>query len=325
MNKIIFIMDDSEAFLRDEVIRIASSWGFIKSNVKTTEDWKASFGKTSMSLFGEKSITHLDLSDGNKLKAFVSLLTDKNTKKMFEGNWYGEGLIITSTHARGTKKIEDAVKLTNGEVHKKAKPKETKKAMLARIKVSKDIKDFLDDYAGEDYQLIIGVVNQIEEMEEERQKKLTIDEVIVRLPSKPGALPPWDFIDPMLKGNAKSAIDLYERSVEGSHVLVTMKLAKNKLQLLYRIKVLQESGVTDSKMQAEMLGERNGPNIWIPAKSAQTISLKTAEYLAKLTVRVEADLKGYSNIDPDILFKNFIATTCLALKYNRTMPLNLKM
>lgn len=325
MSKLIFIMDDSEAFLRDEVIRISSSWGFVKSNVKTTEDWKASLGKSSISLFGEKNIVHLDLSDANKLKSFVSLLSDKKNKSMFENNWYGEGLIITSTHARGTKKIEDLVKLSKGEVHKKAKPKETKKTLLSRIKVSKDIKDFLDDYAGEDYQLIIGVVNQIEEMDEKKQKSLTIDEVVVRLPSKPGALPPWEFINPMLEGNAKKAIDLYERSVEGSHVLVTMKLAKSKLQLLYRLKLLQEVGVKDSKKQAEIVGERNGPNIWIPAKVAQNISLQTAEYLAKLTVRIEADLKGHSNVDPDILFKNFIAATCIALKYNRNMPLDLKM
>lgn len=323
MEKIIFIMDDSEAFLRNEVLRISSDWGFIKSNVKSTEVWNAAMGKKAVSLFGEKNITHLDLSDANKLKNFVSLMSDKNTKSMFEGKWFGEGLIITSTIARGTKKIEDLVKSSKGEVIKKAKPKEIKKNILNRLSVSKDVSDFLDAYAGDDYQLIIGVVNQIEDMEEKRQKALSIEEVIVRLPGKPGSLPPWEFVNPMLEGNTKEAIELYERSVEGSHVLVTAKLAKSKLQLLYRLKMLQENGVSDSKSQAELLGERNGPNIWLTAKVAQKIDKSTAEFLAKLSVRMEADLKGHSNVKPDILFKNFIATVCLSIKYNRSLHLKL--
>ena len=324
MTNLIFIMDDSEAFLRNEVIRISSSWGFNKSNVKTTEEWKPSIAKSSVSLFGEKYMTHLDLSDNNKLKAFVKLLTDKKTKVMFDGNWFGEGLIVTSTHARGTKKIEDLVKASGGAVKKKAKPTEMKKTLLSRINTSRDVKEFLDSYAGEDYQLILGVVNQISEMEKEEQMKLTIEEIIVRLPSKPGALPPWEFINPMLEGDARRAVDLYERSVEGSHILVTMKLAKNKLQLLYRLKMLQDNGIRDSKQQAEILGERNGPNIWITAKTAQRIDTKTAEFIAKLSAKTEAELKGHSRVDPHTLFKNFIAITCLSIRYNKVMPLTMR-
>lgn len=323
--KVLFIMSDSEAYLRDEVLRISKDWGFIKSNVKTVEEWNPALVRSSVSLFGEVSMVHLDLSDGNKLKAFVSLIGDKKHKELFEGdNWFGAGLIITSTHARGTKKIEDLVKKTGGKVAKKAKPTEMKKVLLERISLNKDTEQFLDAYVGEDYQILIGIVNQLEKLEKEEQQKMTIDELIVRLPNKPGSLPPWDFIDPLLEGNADKAVKLYERAVEGSHVLVTMQLARKRLQLLYRLKVLQLSGVWKSQEQAQALGERNGPNIWITAKVAQRLDLKTTEYLAKLSLITEADLKGYSNANPHVIFKNFIAMSCLAIKYNKTMPLKIR-
>lgn len=324
MVKLTFVMSDSEAFLRDEVLRISQEWGYNKSNVTYVEEWNPTLASGAISLFGDVSITHLDLSDNNKLKAFVKLMTDKKTKHMFEDNWYGEGLIITSTYARGTKKIEDAVKKLNGIVQKKAKPAEMKKSLMGRISLNNDTKEFLDAYVGDDYQILISVVNQLSKLTKEEQGQLTIDELVVRLPSKPGSLPPWEFVNPMLEGNALKAIELYERSVEGSHVLVTMKLARTKLQLLYRLKLLQAAGIYKSQEQAKVVGERNGPNIWITAKVAQKLDIATAEYLAKLALHTEAGLKGHSSADPHILFKNFIAAACLSIKYNRALPLNMR-
>lgn len=325
MRKLLFIMSDSEAYLRDEVLRTYKEWGFNKSNVKTVEEWNPAITKNTVSLFGEVSMTHLDLSDNNKLKAFVKMLDDKKYKSLFEGeNWFGAGLIITSIHAKGTKKIENLVKKTGGKIQKKTKPDEMKKILMSRINLNNETASFLDAYVGNDYQILIGIVNQIEKMDEDEQRNMTVDELIVRLPHKPGSLPPWEFINPMLEGNAHDAVSKYERAVEGSHVLVTMQLARKKLQLLYRLKVLQLSGVWKSQEQAKIVGEKHGPNIWITAKTAQNLDIKTAEYLAKLALETEAKLKGASSIDPHVLFKNFIAMTCLAVKYNRTMPLKIK-
>lgn len=323
-SKIEFIMSDSEAFLRDEVLRISQEWGFNKSSIKTIEEWNPALVRGATSLFGDVSMIHLDLNDKNKLKKFADLISDKKTKDMFSENWSGPGLIITSTHAVGTKKIETLVTSSGGKVQKKGKPAEMKKLLFKRVQLSKDAKDFLDAYSGEDYQILIGVINEIEKLDEDTQKNMKIEDLVVRLPGKPGALPPWEFINPMLEGNASKAIDLYKRSVEGSHVLVTMKLARTKLQLLYRIKILQISGVFKSEEQAKILNERNGPNIWNLSKVAQKIDVSTTEYLAKVALKAEADLKGHSNADPDILFKNFIATTCLAIRYNRTMPFSIR-
>lgn len=317
-------MSDSEAYLRDEVIRISGDWGFTKSNIKSVEEWNPALVRGAVSLFGDVSMIHLDLSDKNKLKKFADLISDKSQKQLFEReNWFGPGLIITSIHAQGAKKIENLVDKSKGSVIKKAKPAEMRNKLLSRVKLNKDAKEFLINYVGEDYQILIPVINELENLTEEEQLTLTIEDLIVKLPSKPGSVLPWEFINPLLEGNTDEAVNLYRRCVEGSHVLVTMQLARKKLQMLYRLKLLQLSGVWDSKKQAEVLGENNGPNIWITAGVAKNISLGTAEYLAKLALETEANLKGYSNAKPDVIFTNFIAASCLAIKYDRALPLNI--
>lgn len=319
-NKLMFIMSDSEAYLRDEVIRNYKKWGFKSSNVKSVEVWNPAMTRGSMSLFGDPVMIHLDLSDKNKLKKFVEMIDDKKGK-YFDGNWFGQGMIITSTHAQGTKKIENLVNKADGVVVKKSKPNEMLKLLLNRVHLSKESKDFLKMYAGEDYQILFSVINQIEKMPKKEQELVSPEDLIIKLPTKPGAVPPWEFINPLLEGNAKEAIELYERCVEGSHVLVTMSLARSNLQLIYRLKMLQIAGVWQSKEQADAVGERNGPKIWNAAKTAKNINISTAEYLAKLALETEAKLKGYSSADPNIIFTNFIAATCLAIKTNNSFAI----
>jgi DNA polymerase III delta subunit len=315
-------MSDSEAHLRDEVIRQREKWGFKSSNVKTTETWNPALTRGSVSLFGEPILIHLDLSDKNRLKSFVEMIDDKKSK-YFEDHWFGQGVIITSTHAQGTKKIENLIKKSGGKVIKKAKPAEMVKILLNRVNLPKESKDFLKDYAGENYEILFSIVNQIEKMDKSEQQNTTIEDLIIRLPSKPGAVPPWEFINPMLEGDAKKAIKLYERAIEGSHILVTMTFAKSNLQLLYRLKVLQSVGIWKSNEQAETIGERNGPKIWNAANVAKKVDIKTAEYLAKLALATEANLKGHSSANPDIIFKNFIAAVCIAIDKNKALPLTL--
>ena len=322
--KLIFIMSDSESYLRDETIKLYTEWGFVSSNVKSVEDWDPALVRGSISLFGDVSMIHLDLSDKTKLKKFADLVSAKATKKNFEGdNWFGPGLIITSTHAQGAKRVENLVVKSGGKVVKKAKPAEMKKKLLKRISLNKESQKFLDEYAGEDWQILIPIVNQVEKMNESEQAQLTIEDLIVRLPTKPGSVLPWEFINPMLEGKTKEAIDLYSRSMEGSHVLVAMQLSRKKLQLLYRLKLLLISGIWNSKEQAPIVGEKNGPNIWITSGVAKNLKVSTCEYLAKLALETEANLKGHSNADPDLIFKNFIAATCLAINYDRAMPLSI--
>lgn len=323
--KITLIMSDSKAYLHDETVRIYKEWGFSSSNVKTVEQWSPALVRNSVSLFGDVSMVHLDLSDKDKLKNFVALLTEKKTKDLFDNKeWFGAGLIISTIHAQGTKKVEDLVKKSGGDILKKAKPEEMRNLLMSRIHLNSVTKDFVESYIGENYSMLLSIVNQFEKISKEDQLAMTPDDLVVKLPIQPGAVPPWEFIDPMLEGNARKSIPLYERAMIGSHPLVAMLFARKKFHLMYRLKVLQKSGIWKSQDQAAAIGERNGPGIWITAKVAQNLDIQTVEYLAKLSLVTEANLKGHLNADPNLVFKNFIATSCLAIKYNKVMPLDIR-
>lgn len=322
--KITFIMSDSPAYLHDEVIRTYKDWGFTTSTVKTVEEWSHSLVGSSVSLFGDVSMVHLDLSDQHKLKAFVNLISDKKEKDFFEGHWFGPGLIITTTYARGAKKIEALVEASGGKVAKKAKPAEMRKLLLGRINLNNDTRAFSEAYVGDDYDMLISVVNELSKLNKDEQNSITPDELIVKLPIQQGSVPPWDFINPMLEGNSKDAVELFQRAIISTNILVPMMLARKKLQLLYRLKVLQLDGVWKSDEQAKILGEANGPNIWITSKASRSVSLETAEYLAKLSLVTEANLKGHSQADPVLIFTNYIVAVCLAIKMNTALPLEIR-
>ena len=318
-------MSDSEAYLHDEVVRTYKDWGYISSNVKTIQEWRHSIVGSSVSLFGDVSMVHLDLSDANDLKKFVTLISDKvEAEKFKKEGWFGPGLIITSTVARGAKKIENLVTASNGVVAKKEKPEQMRKILLGRLRLNPSSKEFLEAYVGDDYEMLISITNQLESMSEDDQYGMTPERLIVRLPTKPGAVPPWEFVNPMLEGNAREAVSLFQRAIVSTHILVPMKIVRGKLQLLYRLKVLIDAGVWNSKEQAQILGESNGPNIWITAKAAKGISLETAEYVAKLSLVTEANLKGHSRADVNTLFENFIAAVCIAIKNDTPLPLEIR-
>lgn len=310
-----FIMSDSDVYLRDQVFQFAKDLNI--KTIKDTETWNFALAKNT-SLFGEKHVIHLDLSDKNKLKAFAEILKEKREKDNFEkSNWFGDGLIITSTHATGTKKIEELVKKHDGQVIKKAKPADMTNMLLKELPINNQLKTFLKDYIGEDYQILVTISNQLKHYDETDLENLTLDELITKLPCKPGGVPPWNYVNHMVKGNAKKAVAEYERAAESSHPLVMMTFAKNKIQPLYRVKTLKAAGLNSQEISS-IIKEKN---IWHLEDPAKRISISTAEYLAKITIELETNLKGTSKADPNLLFKIYIAKVCLAIKNNKSFKI----
>ena len=89
-------------------------------------------------------------------------------------NWFGSGLIITATKAQGIKPIETLIINSNGAFFKKKKSEEIKLELFKELKLSKNIEFFLDEYSGEDYELLINCANAIRPLSDEEKKKLTI-------------------------------------------------------------------------------------------------------------------------------------------------------
>ena len=97
--------------------------------------------------------------------------------------------------------------------------------ILQDCSLSRDVKDQLLDYLGESYDILLPVVKNISALDEDEQKSMTIDEVMLRVPNPPGKVLPWssgfgpesrkalDYT--AMNGDARGALERLDRVLEG--------------------------------------------------------------------------------------------------------------
>lgn len=298
--KLVLVIDSSEAFLRTKTEEYFVKWGFERSNVKELTEWQ--FIPRAASLFGDIMMTHLDLTKKDDLKSFVKEISDKKAKESFKDNWYGNGTIITTTTAVGTKKIETLVKDSGGTIIKKEKSNVRKKEIFSQLNLRQDVRSAVDAYVGEDYELMLSFTNEVAEMTPEEQKAITLDKVFSYFPPIPGSVPPWDFLNALMNGKTGEAIELFNRTIQHTHPLVCLLFLNKKMSLLYRIKLASQDGYNSNEAVAKAIGEKGGPELWSISKLTPKISVKSAEQIALIANQLESDIKGGSAVKPEVLF-----------------------
>ena len=299
-NKVILIIDSSEAFLRSKVQDVFVSWGFVRSNVKELTEWQ--FIPKAPTLFGERMMTHLDLTGKGAIKKFAELISLRKMQDAFKGDWYGNGLIITASTSVGLSKVEKLVVSSGGRVIKKEKSVARKKEMLSGLNVSLEVKNAVDGYAGEDYDLMLSFVNAVSKLTIEEQRAITPEIAFSYFPPIPGSVPPWDYLNVLLNGNTSSSIELFKRTIKNTHILVPLVFITKKMQLLYRLRLSMEDGIKGDKNIAIAMGEKPGWDITNLMKTARRLPLSNVENIAIISNRLESDLKGGSHADVETEF-----------------------
>lgn len=310
-------MDDDASFLNDEAQRIYHEWGFQSNDVKRRTEWDSKISNATHDLFGNKNMTILNLEDKTDLKLFSSLIKENKKHSMLTGEWWGNGLIIVTTHAVGTKAVETLVSSSKGEIIKKAKPEVMLAQLLNRVKLNKATRDIVEKHVGREYGMLVSAIREIETYSIDKQQSLSADEVIIMLPTIPGSIPPWEFADLMMNGNAASSIEKLERILIHDHPLVPLVFIKRKTDMLFKLKLLLMSGLWKSAEQASVMGERNSPNVWQTSDIAKRLSLETIESITTAVVALDIQMKGYSAIDPNTLLKNYVVMIAHAIRYDR--------
>lgn len=310
-NNICMIIDNSEAYLRTKSEEIFKEWGFDRNSVKEISNWKDT--PASMSLFDERLMTILNLSNKNDLKSFSDLITNKKTKERFDNKQYwGNGLIIITTHATGIKKIEENIKKNNGSVFKKEKANKRKDELLSELSIPVDTKKFVANYAGEDYDLLLSFYNEINKLPKNEQKNISIEKAYSFFPPILGSVLPWEFLNELMNGHTGESINTFRRTIKNTHILVPMVFLQKKMALLLRYRYAMIDKIPNNKI-AEAIGEKNGPEIWSISKVAQRITPATAEQIALITTKLESDLKGGSSVDSNQQFISTLAQIGLLL------------
>lgn len=303
--KLTLIIDKSESYIGFEKVNVLKKWGIDEAEVENVD---------SLSRVGEETIfgdSFTSVLSVNILDSWKKLVLE--FQKLVDAGEIEykvrQGLIITSTLARNsTKKMEELVKKAGGEVivaKESAKDKTNVSAkMLSKLKLANPVKDFLVEYAADDYDSLVSVIQSISDLPPAAQAKISIEDMYIRLPKPPGAVPPWELEKPLLAGNVEQTIEMYRRITSHSHFLVVLSLVKNKMLLSWRIASLQQSTPRLSEAAAaEQLGQAKNYPFKLAYDNASRTGYDKLLKIIEILLKAEADVKGGSSADSSVVME----------------------
>lgn len=303
--KMALIIDKSESYIGFERTNVFKKWSVNESEVEKVE----SLGRVGEeTIFGEVYPSYMSVNSLDQWKKLVADV-EKLLKNDELEHKVREGLVITSTLARNsTKKLEEIVKKHSGEVivaKESAKDKTNVSAkMLSSLSLNKQVKDFLVEYAADDYDSLVSVISNISEISPAAQSRITIEDMYVRLPKPPGSVAPWLLETPLFKGDIVETITMYRRITQHSHFLVVLSLLKNKVVLSWRIASLMQNNprITEADAASSLGVAKNFP-FTLAFRNAKSFGYEKMEKILSTLVEAEAKVKGGASADSDIVME----------------------
>ena len=256
-------------------------------------------------LFNEKKVIWLSLENKDDLKTFVEYIKNKKNRETVLDN----DLLISTVTLQGISKIEKFVEENDGTVikEKENNPNELLKEFPLKAGVMKEIVYFV----GDSPELLIPLINSLKNTSNEKIKTMGEEDVLLLLPTRPGDVPPFKFLDPMIKGDVENACRDFYRSVENTHPLVSLVMLKNKLTVLNRANALYMTGIRNNNEMGKILGSHP-----YPIKLMWHLFGKDKEIqkIMELYTELEEKMKGGYPIDSKHLFARYLTEITIITK-----------
>lgn len=277
--------------------------------IKSTylEEWNVPIGELreitklneagGITLFGDSIPSVITLTTPAEVKTLVADL-EKAIKSNEINEYINNGLIVIAKVNRvSTKKLETIVKQQGGTVEALDKGETINKKLLDSVSLTNEVRQFLLDYVGDDFESLIPLVKILKKSPPNIQRKATIESVFLRLPKPPGAVPPWEIETALLRKDTSKMIDVFRRVDRSSSFLVVLSMLKNKFAIAYRIAALQE--FNENKSINEITKILKMPNNYYFKKIkelADSYGLDKLGEIMKLLISTEAAVKGRVNV-----------------------------
>jgi DNA polymerase III delta subunit len=247
----------------------------------------------------------MTITDADEIKSLVKSLEEIQKTSTIETT-VGSGLLIMTTVARtSTKKLESIIAALGGEVII-AKPgaKEgmtTGEKLINDLEFTREVKDYLLSYVGDDYEALIPIARSLSEIPKEQHKRITVEDIYIRLPKAPGAVPPWEIEKPLFGGDISKTIEVFRRIHQNSDLLVVLFVLKNKQTLAYRAGAMLEANPRLTSAQvADALGVTDNYPLKLAMGQHKRYGLEKLEALARLLADTERKVKGGSAMRGDV-------------------------
>jgi len=315
MTRIALIVDKQEAYVRFERDRILKSWGVEWDETRSIKK----IGEAGLSsLFGAAPISVLELNDKSEAKETSEIL--KKAKESDFTRWGNPGLVIITTVDRtSTKTLEKLIREAGGEVilaKENSKDKTPPAARLVdELSLPRESKAFLKNFAGDDYSSILSLMKTLGDLTPKQQQRITVEDLMVRLPQAPGAIPPWEIEPALLRGDITQAVELYRRVSKTSSYLVVLAILKNKFNLVFKVASLLSlnEGMTLPKL-ATTLGVPNNYPLKLAYNSAKAWGVKKSLQIIDTIAETEDKVKGGSSADAHVFMETMLVRIATSVR-----------
>lgn len=235
-----------------EIIQLKVNEILNKENISTSQlNKQTEFSPiVTKGLFSsERQAIWLNLEEKKDLNEFKKYIKDKNNEEILKSQ---DLLIITTIHLQGSNPLVKITEKLKGEV---IKDKTNDVAeLLESYPLSKYNLDNLKLYIGESAEKAVPLINTLDKMSDEEIKKISYEELLIALPSKPGTVPPYQYTDAVFRGDLEEASFELDRILENSDPILCMVFLHNKIETINRANLLYLSGIKNYKDIAKELG-----------------------------------------------------------------------
>lgn len=307
MVNIAIIADKSEAYVAFERDRVIKDWGFEWAGTRNIQQLSEA---GAASLFGDAPLSILALEDKEQVKQAAEKMKSATQEEF--SRWGKPGVImLTSVDRTSTKTLEKLIADNGGSVilaKENSKDKNSPAERLVNeLSLSRESRAFLKDFAGDNYSSILSLLKTLGDLTAEQQKRITVDDLIVRLPQAPGAIPPWEIEPAILRGDTTKAIELYRRVALTSHLLIVMRILKNKFHLVFRTaSILDNHPNAGLEQVAKALGVPNNYPLRLAFDAAKRFGPAKSLQNLEIIASTEAKVKGGSSGDPHVAMETMI-------------------
>jgi hypothetical protein len=201
------------------------------------------------SLFGN-DITLMVTSDKNEIEGLTHIDFDE---------YKGDGLVIVTTcqtNLRDMKTLSSMVKRVGGIVlHRK----EEAGTIIDSMPLRSEVKSLLHAYTMDEYSQNASIIDELSKLDEQSQRSMSIDDILARLPQKPGSIPPWgngwgrnkvEGLDELIiRGDTNGALVKAQRIIDGgTPPIMTIAWLKNQWRVSLEMCILSHAGYEDTKI-----------------------------------------------------------------------------
>lgn len=226
----------------------------------------------------------------------------------------GPGLVIvTSVPKVSLKKLSEFVLEHDGysEVNTKTDEKKLGNEILEESGFNREVRAYLKDWAGDDFEKLVPIIREFSAFPKAQRARAKIEDIAIRLPTPPGSIPPWDFIDPMFRGDVAKSVELLRRTTSASKTtLVALAILNSNLQSAWRLAELSRAGSLPADSELKAMGLPTGFPLVIAKRRAKSLGADKLE--AMLLTAAEASRKVKTGHKADYLTTVELAVTKIA-------------